>query len=109
LVNTSSNVAGERIAARNREEIARCDYLLAVFHQIGLDTAWEIGYAKGLVKPCFLLCDELGICQAKRSVMPYFSANRIISLPTWDVPAEVIAREIDAAIKGHLTNLATAE
>jgi nucleoside 2-deoxyribosyltransferase len=98
-VNKSEGVPGESIAARNREQIERCDCLIAVYHKMGLDTSWEIGYARGLQKPCLLLCAGSAVQTARLSPMPFFSVNGVIVVPDWDGQVDVYAPAIDRALK----------
>lgn len=109
-VNTREGVVGSAIAVRNREEIRSCDLLIALSRGTGLDTAWEVGYAKGLFKPCLLLCAETAAAEMQRSPTPFFSVDGVINVPTWDSPdstyAELIAAEIHALYgrQGELIN-----
>lgn len=100
-VNKSDNVPGKLIAARNIQQIDKCDYLIAVYRNMGRDTCWEIGYAKGLLKPCFLICSNPSTEEAKLSPMSFFSVDAVIFIPNWDAPAEVLGRAIDNVIRGY--------
>jgi nucleoside 2-deoxyribosyltransferase len=97
-VNTSGNRNSELIAERNRTEIEKRDFLIAVYRNIGLDTSWELGYAAGLKKRCFLLCSANTVNEAQLSVMLSFSIETIIMVPEWDASANIFASQIKQAI-----------
>ena len=85
---------GNAIAVRNRVQIKKCDYLIAVSQKMGLDTSWEVGYAHGLGKPCLLICSMANVDDAQSSAMSYYSVNAVITVPNWSSSSEVFAQKI---------------
>ena len=97
--NREGQTAGEIIAKRNKEELDKCDCAIAVFRSMGLDTSWEIGYASGLQKPCFLICTIESAEEARRSPMPFHSVLDLILVPDWAAPDAVLADNIGRALE----------
>jgi nucleoside 2-deoxyribosyltransferase len=73
----------------NIQAIRKADIVLAVGKNIGNDTAWEVGFSKGLEKPVILLCQESDRHNLGRHLMTIFSVDQIVYLDSYDNLEEV--------------------
>lgn len=98
-INKTLNLNGKTIAERNKAQIKSCDCLLVIYHKMGIDTSWEAGYVFGLGKPYFLICTEDELSEAKNSIMPFFSSDKIIVLPDWGVSIHFLTKTIKEVLQ----------
>ena len=98
-VNKAPKVDGMAIAERNKSQIEDCDCLMVIYSKMGQDTSWEAGYAYGLGKAYFLICTEDLFNEAKASAMLFYSSEKVIVLPNWNISRNVFALKIKEAIQ----------
>ena len=93
------------IVIRNCKGIEQAEWVLAVSKGLGNDTAWELGYARGLNRKCVLLCEFPDLNSAKRSIMPYYNVKCVVAVSSFSL--ETIQREIDDVMSSIISSITT--
>jgi nucleoside 2-deoxyribosyltransferase len=74
----------------NVKAIRKADLILVVGKNIGNDTAWEVGFSKGLEKPVILLCEIADMNNIQRHLMTIFSVDQIVYLESYSNLEKII-------------------
>jgi nucleoside 2-deoxyribosyltransferase len=74
----------------NIRAIRKADIILVVGKNIGNDTAWEVGFSKGLEKPVILLCEVMDKNTLQKHLMTIFSVDQIVYLESYSTLDEIL-------------------
>ncbi|NES82599.1 MAG: hypothetical protein F6K10_14955 [Moorea sp. SIO2B7] len=67
----------------NITAIQNSDIILIVGKNLGNDTAWEIGFAKGIGKLTILLSTDAELDKLRKSIMIFFSVDKVLHLSSY--------------------------